>query len=152
MRMSPKGIDFLAAWEGGCREQIYLDSAGYPTIGVGHLIVDGEDYIEGVEYDRDDLMRIFADDVGDAENAVSRHVRVTLKPHQFDALTSFVFNCGETAFRRSTLLARINANDFEDVPYQLSRWNKAGGQEVHGLIRRRKAEGQCFSFGVYNGP
>ena len=153
MRMTPEGLDWLAAWEGGVQTRVYLDSAGYPTIGVGHLITDGEKYVEGVEYDRGELMRLFRDeDVVTAEEAVTRHVHEPLLQHQFDALTSFVFNLGEGNFRRSTLLVRLNAGDHDDVPNQLARWNKAGGRVVNGLVRRREAEGLLFSTGEYRGP
>ena len=152
MRMSEQGLNWLAAWEGGCKTRVYLDSAGYPTIGVGHLICDGEDFVQGREYDRDRLMALFREDVADAEGAVNRHVKVTLEPNQFDALCSFTFNLGETNFRRSTLLKRVNANRFGDVPDELARWNKAGGQVVRGLTRRRKAEGEAFTAGVYPMP
>lgn len=152
MKMSPKGLDFLAAWEGGCKTEVYLDSAGYPTIGVGHLIVDGEDYIEGVTYDHDALMQLFAKDVWIYEQAVERHCRTRLEAHQFDALVSFVFNVGESNWSRSTLLKRVQCSDFADVPYQLSRWNMAGGRKSRGLTRRREAEGVLFSTGEYRGP
>lgn len=153
MKMSDPGLNWLAAWEGGCQTKVYLDSAGYRTIGVGHLITDDDDYQDGVEYPRDELMALFREeDVVDAEAAVNRHVTVLLKPHEFDALASFCFNLGETAFRRSTLLKRVNSGQFDDVPHQLSRWDRAGGRRVRGLARRRKAEGLCFTTGAYNGP
>lgn len=153
MRMSPAGTEWLAAWEGGVQARVYLDSAGYRTIGVGHLIMDGEEYEDGVEYDRADLLRLFHDDdLAEAEEAVSRLVSRVLLPHQFDALVSFTFNCGATAFRRSTLLRRIESGDFDDVPRQLARWNKAGGRVVRGLVRRRDAEGVAFSRGEYIYP
>jgi len=56
------------------------------------------------------------------------------------ALSSFVYNFGSGAFRASTLRRKINAGDFDDVPYQMSRWNKAGGRVLRGLTRRRAAE------------
>jgi lysozyme len=152
MRLTEQGLDFLAAWEGGCQTRVYLDVAGYPTIGVGHLIIDGEDFVEGVEYDHDHLMGLFREDVRVYEAAASRHITASLERHQFDALVSFTFNLGESNFRRSTLLKRVNASDFDDVPAQLLRWNKAGGREVRGLTRRREAEGAVFALAEYRNP
>lgn len=67
-------------------------------------------------------------------------IEVELPAHQEAALLDFVYNLGIGNFRNSTLLKRINAGDFADVPTQLRRWNKAGGKELAGLTRRREAE------------
>ena len=149
MKTSRQGLEFIAAWE-GVELEIYLDAAGYPTIGVGHLIVDGEDFSDGLTHE--EAMALFAEDIAIYENAVNRHTQVLLTQHQFDALVSFTFNLGEGNFSRSTLLRRVNAKMFHDVPYQLSRWNRAGGIVLRGLVRRRKAEGRLFADGVYQGP
>jgi lysozyme len=53
---------------------------------------------------------------------------------------SFTFNVGASAFKQSTLLKRLNARDFVDVPNQLRRWNKSGGKKVQGLVNRRENE------------
>jgi lysozyme len=97
-------------------------------------------------------MGLFREDVRVYEAAASRHITASLERHQFDALVSFTFNLGESNFRRSTLLKRVNASDFDDVPAQLLRWNKAGGREVRGLTRRREAEGAVFALAEYRKP
>ena len=38
----------------------------------------------------------------------------------------------------------LNSKDYEGVPSQIKRWNKAGGQVKQGLIRRREAEALLF--------
>ena len=38
----------------------------------------------------------------------------------------------------------LNSGDYEGVPAQIKRWNKAGGKVLEGLIRRRKAEALLF--------
>ena len=40
--------------------------------------------------------------------------------------------------------AKNNNKDWEDVPNQIKRWNKAGGKVLQGLIRRREAEALLF--------
>jgi lysozyme len=42
------------------------------------------------------------------------------------------------------MLKRLNANDLDDVPAQIRRWNKAGGKVLAGLTRRREAEALMF--------
>ena len=70
-----------------------------------------------------------------------------LTQEQFDALTVWVYNLGPTNFRNSTLLKRLNESNFEDVPAQIKRWNKAGGQELAGLTKRRASEAHLFATG-----
>ena len=149
MKTSRNGLQFIAAWE-GCELEVYTDAAGYPTIGVGHLIMDGEDFQQGLTYD--EAIDLFARDIQVYEHAVGRHVQVVLDQPQYDALVSFCFNLGEFNFSRSTLLKRVNAKQFHDVPFQLSRWCRAGGRILKGLARRREAEGRLFADGVYRGP
>ena len=74
------------------------------------------------------------------ERAVNKEVKVPLTQNQFDALTSFAFNVGITNFWESTLLRLLNKGEYEKVPDQLKRWNKAGGKVVAGLINRRDKE------------
>jgi len=44
------------------------------------------------------------------------------------------------------LLKVLNSShpDWNDIPAQIKRWNKAGGKVLQGLIRRREAEALLF--------
>ena len=66
-----------------------------------------------------------------------------LDPWQMAALLDFVYNLGHNAFRRSTLVKRLNRRDPEAAE-EILRWNKAGGVVLPGLVRRRKAEYNLF--------
>lgn len=77
-------------------------------------------------------------------NTVNTSVTVPLSQNQFDALVSFAFNVGATAFQGSTLLSVLNQGNYDDVPSQMLRWNRAGGRVLRGLTRRRTAEGELF--------
>jgi lysozyme len=57
---------------------------------------------------------------------------------------SWTYNLGPTNLKSSTLLKRLNSGDMEDVPHQIRRWNKAGGEVLDGLVRRREAEALLF--------
>lgn len=61
-------------------------------------------------------------------------------PERLAALIDFAFNLGTGNLRASTLRRRVNAQEWEDVPAQLLRWNKAGGRVLRGLTLRRQAE------------
>jgi lysozyme len=42
------------------------------------------------------------------------------------------------------MLKVLNAGEYEGVPAQIKRWNKAGGKVLDGLVRRREAEALLF--------
>ena len=42
------------------------------------------------------------------------------------------------------MLKFLNAENYEEVPTQIKRWNKAGGKVLEGLKRRREAEALLF--------
>ena len=67
-----------------------------------------------------------------------------LEQHHFDSLVSWVYNLGPTNLKSSTLLKVLNDKDYEGVPAQIKRWNKANGVVKEGLIRRREAEALMF--------
>ena len=68
-----------------------------------------------------------------------------LPQDQFDALVSWVYNLGSGNFTSSTLLKVLNSGDYAGVPEQILRWNKANGQVLEGLSRRRESEAELFS-------
>ena len=130
-QMTQTGIKSLLAREGS-RSKMYYDTAGLPTIGVGHLLTrsemtSGKIWIDGEAIrwrdglSNDQITRLFDRDNDLAEAAVSDLVKVELADHQFDTLVSFVFNVGINAFRKSTLLRRLNAGDYAAVPEHAAR-------------------------------
>ena len=143
-----KGIQLTKEMEGFV-PQLYNDAAQYCTIAYGHLVklapCDGsepERFLDGVtEPEGEDLLR---GDMTTAEAVVLTNVDVTLTDGQYAALCDFVYNVGGGNFRRSTLLKVVNRNDFDEVPFQLRRWVKAGGRVLAGLERRREREIELF--------
>lgn len=61
-------------------------------------------------------------------------------PERLAAIIDLTFNIGAGNLRASTLRRRVNDGQWDDVPAQLMRWNKAGGRVLRGLTIRRKAE------------
>ena len=150
MQMSPHGLELLEQWE-GFKTTVYKDSAGLPTIGVGHLLTkselsSGKITINGVPVSYENglteqqVTDLLAQDVQPAAAAVNNNVKVPLDQNQFDALVSFTFNVGIGAFTSSTLLKVLNQGQYDEVPTQLLRWTRAGGQVVQGLVNRRNNE------------
>ena len=125
----------------GCYLQAYRCPAGIPTIGVGHT--------RNVKMgDRCTVQQAdiwLSQDLEDAEAAVASLVKVPLKQEQFDALTSFTFNLGCGALKRSTLLKTLNAGDVVGACQEFAKWSYASGRQVNGLLRRRTAEAALFA-------
>jgi lysozyme len=72
-------------------------------------------------------------------------VKVPLYQHEYDAYLSLSYNIGPTAFCKSTLVRKLNQQDYSGACAQILRWNRAGGEVVRGLSIRREAEyKQCL--------
>ncbi len=63
-------------------------------------------------------------DIGKAEKVIQNDVKVDLVQHQFDALTSLVYNIGGYNFVNSTLLQMLNRSDYDSAADQFLEWNK----------------------------
>jgi lysozyme len=150
MEISESGKRKIREWEGS-RARPYRDAGGKLTIGVGHLLTkselaSGKIWIQGqaVRYadglsDRQ-ILDLLGQDVAGAEQAINDGVQVELSQNQFDALVSFTFNVGSTAFKNSTLRRQLNQGDYAAVPAQLRRWVRCNGAVVQGLVNRREEE------------
>ncbi len=85
------------------------------------------------------------EDVQSAVDAVNRLVTVQLTQNQFDALVDFTFNLGSGNLQSSTLLRLLNAGNYAGAAGEFEKWDKAGGQALPGLLRRRQAERDLFN-------
>ena len=140
MKTSEAGIDLIKQFE-GCKLTAYKCPAGVWTIGYGHTTMAGEPtVVEGMKITAVEAANILKRDLRKFELGVGENVKVPLIQNQFDALVSFAFNCGLGALQKSTLLRKLNAGDYASVPAELMKWTKAGGKELPGLVRRRRAE------------
>ena len=139
MKCSQEGLALIKKFE-GCRLKAYRCSANVLTIGYGHTGgVKEDDTITQPEADK-----LLENDIAKFEEYVSDNVIVELKQYQFDALVAWTFNLGVGNLRSSTMLKKLNESDYDSVPSEMKRWNKAAGKTLDGLIRRRKAEGLLF--------
>lgn len=153
LSLSDQGVDFIKEFE-GFRANLYNDPAGHCTIGYGTLVHKGNcdgtepaEYKSGVSEAR--AKELLKEKTTVFETAINNLVKVALNQQQFDALTSFVYNIGEGAFTKSTLLKKLNGGDFAMVPVELKKWVKANGVTLPGLARRREAEANLFTSGSY---
>lgn len=142
-KTSYEGREFIKKEE-GVKYKAYLDSAGVPTIGVGHTrkVVMGQ---AASEHQVDVWLE---EDLTEAEQAVNNYVHVPLNQNMFDALVSLTFNIGGNAFRESTLLRLLNEGLYKDASEQFLVWNKVTvkgkKEESKGLAGRRERERKLF--------
>jgi len=141
MQMSQGGLDNLLKKFEGCKLKAYKCPADVWTIGYGHTSAAGEpDVTEGLVITQEEAEAILKRDLVKYEKPVASLVKVDLTQHQFDVLVDFAYNAGVGNLKTSTLLKKVNANDFDAVPAELMKWTKGGGKVLPGLVRRRQAE------------
>jgi lysozyme len=141
--ISRQGLDLVKHFE-GVYLKAYKCPAGVWTIGYGHTGLKHQDGTvkQGRTITQAEADALLAHDMGKFEDRVNRLVTVPLSQNEFDALVSFDFNTG--ALAKSTLLRRLNAGAYDEVPDQLMRWTRASGKVLAGLVRRRKAEADLW--------
>ncbi|ENA9698530.1 peptidoglycan DD-metalloendopeptidase family protein [Salmonella enterica subsp. enterica] len=155
LSLSSDGKEFIKGWESLCLKT-YNDSEGYCTIGYGHLIERNKceniniptDFKNGISEQKAD--ELFNNDVPRFENGVRQAVFVKLYQHEFDALVSLLFNCGDSFFRKGkapNLIRKLNEEDYAGAANEFLDITN-GGQR--GAVVRRNAEHNMFLNGVYN--
>ncbi len=139
MKISLEGLSLIKKFE-GCKLEAYKCSAGVWTIGYGHTT----GVKEGDVCTQEEAEKLLRGDIFKFEEYVQDSVKVDLDQSQFDALVAWTFNLGPGNLRSSTMLKKLNNGEYESVPFEMRRWNKAGGKTLDGLIRRRQAESLLF--------
>ncbi|QTD45487.1 glycoside hydrolase family protein [Ottowia testudinis] len=147
MKLSQDGLNMVKKYE-GLFTKAYVCPAGVLTIGYGHT---GAGVKPGQRITEAQAEQLLRQDMGKFEAAVQRQVKVPLTQGQFDALTSFTFNCGEGALKNSTLLKKLNAGDYAGAQAEFHKWNKGGGRVLPGLVKRRAEEAQMFGHAAPSG-
>ena len=134
--------DLIKEFE-GCKLEAYPDpaSGGEPwTIGVGSTT----GVHKGMVITQEQADEYLVNDVAYSAKAVNQMVSGKITQNQFDALVSFAFNLGTGNLRNSTLLKKLNKDDFENAANEFLKWDMASGHQMAGLTRRRKAERALF--------
>lgn len=133
-------IDLLKRFE-GCRLSAYRCPAGIWTIGYGRT-TNVEPGMKITQQQADEWLYEEAHEV--MKSAL--HLSPVLKNHpiRHQAISSFIYNLGAGAYQKSTLKKRIDNEDFIGAAQEIKRWNKAGGEILPGLVRRRTAEAELL--------
>lgn len=124
----------------GFRATAYRDPVGVLTIGYGTTfgVKPGQTITEPQATER------LCDELEHFARGVTQVVKVPLTQNQFDALVSFSYNVGLTAFKKSTLLRLLNQKKYTEAAAEFPKWRIAGGKILPGLVKRRAKERALF--------
>ncbi len=136
-----------------CSLVAYQDQNGRWTIGWGRA----RGVKEGDTCTQAQADAWFLEDIADFEGLVLHCLNLTpISNNQLSALVSFVFNVGlgqkgvKDGFQtlkngdKSTMLKCLLARDYEGAAGEFVKWDKVGGAESRGILRRRGAELDMF--------
>jgi len=167
---SQRMINFIQRFE-ALSIKAYLDAGVKFAIGYGHNIIEGDtitgDKFQGV-VDKAELKRlrrtqgdlriseteanrIFALDLQKFEQGIKDNVTTDITQGQFDAMVSFSYNVGVTAFANSQMLKQLNGGNFQNVPNQWMLFVQSNNPQPPppkavntGLVARRRDELEQF--------
>lgn len=146
MKTSADGRAFIEAFEGKFLHT-YDDGTGVLTIGYGHTSLAGPPPVRrGDIITPEQCDAILAADLSAVEANVLRCIKIALTQSQFDALVSFDFNTG--SLKKGSIDDKINDGRNSDAMKVLLQYDHAGGKQMAGLTRRRKAEKLLFEGNV----
>jgi GH24 family phage-related lysozyme (muramidase) len=132
----------FVAREEGLRTKAYLDSVGIATICYGET--------EGVKLGDTKTLpecnaMLYAK-LGAMSALVDHLIEVPMTVNAHAAFTSWVYNVGPNAARKSTLVKIANTGNIRGACEQLPRWKYAGGEPI--LLGRRMRELQLCLTGL----
>src|SRR5882672_11004647 len=139
MKINSAGIKLLKQLE-GCKLEAYPDPATGKdpwTIGYG---ATGDSIVQGTIWTQPEADDRLARDLNRVATEVTLYLKTQISSNQFTALVIFTYNVGLKNLISSTLLKKVNQNDFQSAANEFDKWNHANGKILPGLILRRQAE------------
>lgn len=133
-----KAREFITNGE-GFSEKAYQDTGGVWTIGYGHT----KNVKKGDKITLEEAEKYYKADFEEHIEPL-KEVKVPLNNNQKIALASLIYNIGPNAFRKSTLLKKLNNNDFDGAADEFDKWTYDNGKKLNGLVNRRKKEKELF--------
>ena len=136
MQTSANGLNFIATNEGFAATP--QGDFGHLVIGHGHDILPGESFPDPITPDQG--WTLLVSDVAKVDAAMNaQHLALDLNQNQWDAVSDWVYNLGVGN------LVTLLSHGVEDIPNQLPRWNRAGGNVLPGLVARRAKDVALFN-------
>lgn len=141
--------------EEGVRYDVYRDVAGYPTVGVGHLVLPQDKLRIGDTISHQRAMDLLEQDLKKAEKGVRDLVGdLPLRQNEFDALVDLVFNVGSGTVgpeKSPDLNSAIKQRDYEAIAAELD-YRRAKNMVAKGLVSRSERREQIFLKADYSDP
>lgn len=146
----PGLLDLIKYYE-GLYLTPYRDPVGLWTVGWGHLITLDKHAPQPPRISREKAEQLLASDVAQTAALVYGLLKRSCDPWLFSALVDFTFNLGVGNLRASTLLRKVNRGEQdESLIREFRKWDKAGGVQMNGLVKRRAAEVQLLLTGGFD--
>jgi lysozyme len=140
MKTSQEGIDLIKGFEGHSAKA-YRCPSGVLTIGYGTT----EGVTSGQLVSKYQAEQLLIEHLSKDEDRLSA-LCLPITQNQFDALMSFIYNLGITAFIMSGLRKAIERNaDVTIIEAEFMKWVNGGGRVLPGLVKRRRAEYELFT-------
>lgn len=140
--ISQHGYKFIKKFE-GFRNTAYLCPAGIWTIGYGHT----KGVTAGMSVNPSIASEFLIKDCAPIIKVLNT-MNLHFEQYQYDALASFIFNVGISAFLKSTLYKKLMAKNIY-ASRELLKWICIKGKVSNGLKNRRMSEYILFNNGDY---
>jgi lysozyme len=152
MKPSQKIIDFIKGYEKESLVAYMPTPNDKPTISFGLTFYpDGKPVKMGDKITKAQSEEYFKKVLDKFADSIGKFITAKLTQQQFDALLSLSYNIGIQAFKDSTLLKKLNLNPLDKViPEWFRTWRKQGSAVLQGLVKRREAEVQIYTKGIYD--
>lgn len=132
----------------GFESQAYVDTDGTPVIGYGLSKIAGKSVQLGDRISTKQAEQALNSQMAIIQEELKKAIKVNLSDHQLSAVASLAFNVGVDSLKESTLIRKINAQDYAGAANEFLRWDKANVRgnlvQLPGLSRRRQAERKLF--------
>jgi lysozyme len=126
----------------GFRDQVYVDTLGYRTIGYGHKVLDTDPFKDGEVYPQEMLEKVFDEDFAKAKEGADRLLHHLDPPEDaVNVVISMVFQLGEAGVSKfKNMFVALENEDYVEAASQMldSRWHMqtpARCQELANIMR-----------------
>tara|TARA_R100001594_G_scaffold48794_2_gene81688 strand:- start:4853 stop:5281 length:429 start_codon:yes stop_codon:yes gene_type:complete len=112
----------------GFRDTVYADSLGKSTVGYGHLVLDTDDFVEGVTYPKDQLEDLFDKDFNTACEEANKLIGETPLNHiAKGVIIEMVFQLGRPRCSKFLKMWQaLREENYDEAANQMidSAWHK----------------------------
>ena len=124
----------------GFRDTPYIDSLGKDTIGYGHLITDEDEFEEGKQYPKEQLLKLFDKDFEKAEMGADQLVGSIQELHieAKNVITEMVFQLGTQGVRNfRNMISALHDRDYQRASAEMldSRWHAQTTNRCESLAK-----------------